>query len=120
MEMRAEISLQSIDDLHYDDSVLSRWSKVMRIEGGARSGLLLACLIAANSAHANSKQNWQDCRADHPDRNITGCTKIIEARGESAKNRALALYLRGSAYGERSDYARALADYDEALKLTPT
>jgi tetratricopeptide (TPR) repeat protein len=78
-----------------------------------------ACIFAANIAQANSKQNWQDCRADHPDRNIAGCSRIIEGKGESAKTRSLALYLRGSAYGERSDYAKALADYDEAIRLNP-
>ncbi len=75
--------------------------------------------MAAASAEAGSKADWLECRADHPDRNIAGCSKIIERRGESSKSRSLALYLRGSAYGERSDYARALADYDEAIKLNP-
>jgi len=83
------------------------------------SMFLLAAVLVAALAEAGSRADWLECRADHPDRNIAGCSKIIEGRGESSKSRSLALYLRGSAYGERSDYAKALADYDEAIKLNP-
>ena len=36
------------------------------------------------------------------------------------ENCAAAYYSRGSAFGERSEYAKAIADYDEAIKLNPT
>ncbi len=76
-------------------------------------------LALAGSAWAASKQDWQDCRADHPDRNIAGCTRIIESRKAPPAQLAAAYYSRGSAYGERSDYTRALADYSEAIRLNP-
>ncbi len=51
---------------------------------------------------------------------IHGCTQVIEDASESDSNRALALYMRGLAYVARGDNDRAIADYNEAIRLNPT
>jgi len=85
-------------------------------------GILVAaaafCTVAT-SALAASKKDWDDCQADDPDRSIAGCTRILDGRGETPKNRAIAFYNRGIAYSDKGDHDRAISQYDEAIRLDP-
>ncbi|HEX5692349.1 MAG TPA: hypothetical protein VFX76_20175, partial [Roseiflexaceae bacterium] len=49
------------------------------------------------------------------DDQIKGCTSLINSR-LSNERRATAYYNRGNAYVGKSDFARAVADYTDALK----
>jgi tetratricopeptide (TPR) repeat protein len=61
-----------------------------------------------------------DCNArNSPDQRIAACTRVIEGRAETAANRAIAYVNRGIAYKSKLDFERALADFDEAIKLDP-
>ncbi len=53
------------------------------------------------------------------DRRIAACTRLTEDTGLSAAMRALALTSRGLAREEKGDVKRAMADYDEAIRLDP-
>ncbi len=77
-----------------------------------------AAMLAA-PALAASERDWSDCQGADPTRMITGCSRVIEDKGEAAKQRAAALYMRGIAYIARGDVDRALVDYDEAIRLDP-
>ncbi|MGI9404014.1 MAG: tetratricopeptide repeat protein [Hyphomicrobium sp.] len=61
-----------------------------------------------------------DCFHADPDRQIRGCTSIIE-RGnrESRKNRAIAYNNRGNAYEQKGEHDRAIADFTKAIKIKP-
>ena len=99
------------------------------------TGLFMAMAAPAFGA---SQRDHADCNALDPDRNIVGCTRIIEDSSERDRIRAIAYVGRGlawSAKGEgdhpsyynnrgnawhaRGDDDRALADYDKAIRLNP-
>jgi tetratricopeptide (TPR) repeat protein len=70
-------------------------------------------------ATAASQRDRDDCTADDPGRSIAGCTRILQGRGETAQNRAVAHYNRGNAWRATGDNDRAIADYSEAIRLDP-
>jgi lipoprotein NlpI len=53
------------------------------------------------------------------DLTIAGCTRIIEDAKQKPKARGVAFYNRGNAYVLKGDHDKAIADFDEALKLEP-
>ena len=71
-------------------------------------------------AMAASRRDWNDCEANDPDRSIAGCTRLLQGRSETAHNRAVAYSNRGAAYNDKGDYDRAIADFNEAIRLDPT
>jgi len=54
-----------------------------------------------------------------PDQRISGCTAAIESGRWSGQDLAWAFNNRGLAYQDKHDYDRAIADYDEAIRLDP-
>lgn len=81
--------------------------------------LTVAFLVVADPASAASQLDWSNCTAADPHRKIAGCTRILQDRGEIAKSRAIAYYNRGLAHYAKGDIDRAIADYNEALRLDP-
>jgi len=81
------------------------------------SMIMCVVLAAAAPALAASQTAYVDCKADDPERNIAGCTLIIEDRGESERNRAIACVGRGQAWRAKGDLARAIADFTGAIGL---
>ncbi len=80
--------------------------------------------FAAWPASAQQSHDWQLCTASDDDEvsldvQIRGCTAVIESGKEPQKNLAVAYYNRGVAYDDKDEPARALADYDQAIKLDP-
>ena len=86
-------------------------------------GIAAAVLLATPSAQAAMSRNWVWCANDDhanlPDRQIEGCTAIINAATETRKNMAIAYNNRGNGYADKKQYERALPDYDHALRLSP-
>lgn len=80
----------------------------------------IAALFAATApAAAASRADWDACKGDDPNRNIAACTRIIQGRGETAKDSAIAHHQRGLSYNSKGDFDRAIADYSEAIRLEP-
>ncbi len=80
----------------------------------------IAALFALTApAAAASRADWDACKGDDPDRSIAACTRIIQGRGETAKNSAIAHHERGLAYRSKGDFDRAIADLSEAVRLDP-
>jgi tetratricopeptide (TPR) repeat protein len=52
-----------------------------------------------------------------PELRIRGCNDLIRSGGLADNDLAEAYITRGGAYAETSDHARALADFDEAVRL---
>ena len=50
---------------------------------------------------------------------ISGCTAVLQSDRTSAGNRAVAYTNRGMAYAGKKDYDRAIADFNEAIKINP-
>jgi tetratricopeptide (TPR) repeat protein len=51
---------------------------------------------------------------------ISGCTALIDARQGTTTTLAIAYNNRGNAYTAKSDYDRAIQDFDQSIKLNPT
>src|SRR5262247_2023572 len=94
----------------------------------ARRGLVAAASIPAgvmaSPAVAQTQQQIEWCentsRAFSPDRQIDGCTAAIRS-GDQRSQKELASYFnsRGLAYRTKGDFDRAIADFDEAIRLEP-
>src|SRR5262245_12933106 len=89
--------------------------------------LLLSWLLAASTSFPVTAQQLSP---DHtrcentantlsPDLQIAGCTAVLQSPRETAVNRALAYYNRGVAYRSKGDQDRAIADFNEAIRLNP-
>jgi tetratricopeptide (TPR) repeat protein len=76
-----------------------------------------ALMALAAPAFAAPEQAHIDCDADDPDRNIAGCTRIIDDVGEGAIMRSIALVGRGLAYDAKGDLVRAGDDFTAAIAL---
>src|SRR5215471_3757640 len=92
-----------------------RWrgAEVMRHLSGALSVLLLALQVTCSPAFADDADT---CARAAGDERIAACTRVIAAgRG----NLAWAFNNRGNAYQRKGDNDRAIADYDQAIRLDP-
>src|SRR5262249_18456116 len=78
--------------------------------------LLLA--VVTRPAAANLVDDCYQVGPADPDRLITVCTRAIEAGG-SAKDRSVAYDNRARGYQAKGDFDRALADYNESIRLDP-
>ncbi len=88
-----------------------------------RGIVTLAALVLAAPALAQSDQNARWCRGEDGatlEQTISGCTAVIDRRSDTPQQVALAYSLRGGAIYYKGDPVRAIADYDEAIKLDPT
>lgn len=79
--------------------------------------LLLASLSGSFPAHADVLSDCNSARS--ADRQIRGCTILIENGRLTGANLAVAHTNRGNAYGMQKRYAEALKDYATALTLDP-
>ena len=50
---------------------------------------------------------------------ISGCTAVLQSDGVSEGNRAVAYVNRGMGYAGKKDYDRAIADFNEAIRINP-
>ena len=78
-----------------------------------------ALLSVIAPAVAASRADWDACKRDDPDRSIAACTRIIQGRGETAKDSAIA-HQRQLAYWNKGDFDRVIADFSEAIRLEPS
>jgi tetratricopeptide (TPR) repeat protein len=82
---------------------------------------LIFLMIAAESK-AGPNEDFQQCifpDVSQPGRVIAACTRLINSRGDDANARAMVYLSRGNMFRRRHEYDRALADYNESLRLRP-
>ena len=80
--------------------------------------VMLLILGAATPAIADAASDAADCnQADDPDRRIRGCSNLIQSDNLAGAALADAYGKRGDAFAETHDHSRAVADYDEAIRL---
>jgi tetratricopeptide (TPR) repeat protein len=96
----------------------------MRIVTAKRlSSIVTALVLAGASAVAQTAQERQWCENETGmtvDQRIDGCSAVIKAGREKGEKLAEAFNNRGIAYRLKGDHERAIADYDQALKLAPS
>ena len=89
---------------------------------GAALCILASAFVATEPARAQTQQQIDWCNGKDNasvDLKIGGCTAVIQSRKLNAAGTANAFYLRGKAYADKVEPDRALADYDQAIKLSP-
>src|SRR5262245_14517341 len=79
-----------------------------------------AILVLATPALGASENDRDNCyqTADH-DLKIDGCTRLLDDRDEPRSNHAIAYNNRGLAWQSKRDLDRAIADFDQAIRLDP-
>ena len=80
---------------------------------------ICAVMLAAAPAFGASHEDHNNCNSRDTDRNILGCTKVLEDSGESARNRGIAHVGRGLAFQQKGETDRAMADMTDAIRLNP-
>ena len=95
----------------------------MRKSGALLLAILSACVIAVSlsfAANAKRDRDWDACNGSDADASIAGCTNVLSrGKRETQSDRATAYNNRGWSYSQKDDHDRAIADYDEAIRLDP-
>jgi tetratricopeptide (TPR) repeat protein len=83
--------------------------------------LAIAAVILLSQGHAAVADDRETCKTASGDAAIAACTKAIESKKYLKKRRTLSVLFtnRGVEYEKKQDYARAIADYDQAVTLDP-
>src|SRR5258708_31589841 len=78
-------------------------------------------VAAIAPTQAQQSPAWTACSGDTTlsDEAIEACTEIIQSGRETKQNLAVAYIGRGTAYGDKGDYDRAIADFTKAIELDP-
>jgi len=89
-------------------------------QGRLWAAAMLALALGAAPAMAQTlDDHWKRCEDKNPDVRIGGCTAVIQSGQDTTNNIAIALIKRGIAYEWKGDHARAVVDYDQAIKVSP-
>jgi tetratricopeptide (TPR) repeat protein len=83
------------------------------------SAMAICAVMLAAPAFGASHQDHNNCNSRDVDRNIVGCTRVLEDAGESAVNRGIAHVGRGLAWQEKGQLDLAMADMTDAIRLNP-
>ena len=78
--------------------------------------LFLAALLLADPASADDAET---CTNSTGDEAIEACTRAVASGEYDGNNIAILMTNRGVAYRAKGDYDRAIADFDEAIRLNP-
>ena len=81
--------------------------------------ILPLLVLGAASVVAAPGDPAADCWSGDNDRRISGCSALIETPGLPSDQLSLAYGLRALAYSLKSQFDKALADYDKAIALNP-
>ena len=79
---------------------------------------MLALAGVARAQNLEQQREWCEDVSD-PDHAIDGCTAVIQSGTGSLEVQAVAFNNRGYAYSRKGQYDRAIADFDQAIRLDP-
>src|SRR5476651_191432 len=82
--------------------------------------LRLAALLTATTFAAPAlADDWESCAKSAGDEAITACTRAIKSGTYNGRTLALAYSNRGVEWKAKGELAKAIADYDDAIKNDP-
>jgi tetratricopeptide (TPR) repeat protein len=73
----------------------------------------------ANAVFVGISDDWKNCVEGDLDLRIAACTAVIQTDHIESRELGLAYFTRANAYQGKHDYEHAIADYNEALRLSP-
>jgi tetratricopeptide (TPR) repeat protein len=86
------------------------------------TALAVASCIQSAPTFAQTPQDWANCLAGDlstPDLPIEGCTAVIKTGEQVLRRLAAAYNNRGVAYRLKANYAQAIDDFNETIRLEP-
>jgi tetratricopeptide (TPR) repeat protein len=83
------------------------------------SSIAFMLIWAPCAALAQSDRDWKLCDAENADAALPACTRLIETGKLDPNKRVIAHDNRGVAYWRKRDFTRAIAEYDEAIRINP-
>jgi len=85
------------------------------------SAIVSSITLTSLPASAQPLKQWKCTGKPNfaPEEQISGCSSAIKSGKLGGKDLAAAFTIRGSAYRVHGDLKRAVADYDQAVKLDP-
>jgi len=95
---------------------------MVRAKAAVSAGIfaaLFALAFGAAGALATVDDPTIDCLSDDNQRRLSGCSTLLNTPGLLKSERSMALSMRALAYSLLGMFDKALADYDEALTITP-
>jgi tetratricopeptide (TPR) repeat protein len=84
---------------------------------------LLACMavvVLAGLPRAAAADEWDSCVKLSDDLAVAGCSRAIDSREYTGRSLARLYARRGGAYQAQGDVNRAVADYNESMRIDPT
>lgn len=84
--------------------------------------LMVTSIFQCMTAFAQTTRDWENCLVGDlstPDLPIDGCTAVINTGEQVLRRLAAAYNNRGVAYRVKSNYAAAIDDFNEAIRLVP-
>ena len=87
-----------------------------------RRAFVIVLVIASCATDVSGGAGNKCVELKDPDQRITACTRLIKRfkrEERSAKTVSAAYVMRGVGYFSKGDWARAIADFDEAIRLHP-
>jgi tetratricopeptide (TPR) repeat protein len=79
----------------------------------------VAAFLVTVPALAASQKDWSDCRGKDANKSTSGCTRVLQDKKLTARERAEAYYNRGLAHKANDDLDKAIADYTAAINADP-
>ena len=91
------------------------------LAGLALASMTVMVMLGPAPAQFSQKRAWcvNQGGTFSVDQQMNGCSSIIQSGRESPRNLAIAYYSRGLAYYDKGDDDRAIADFNEAIRLDP-
>jgi tetratricopeptide (TPR) repeat protein len=83
------------------------------------SPTIASLLLAATLVGPAQADDWADCTADEPHRNIKGCTRLINSAADDLDTLSVAYTNRGVAYEIVGKYQKSLLALNEAIRIDP-
>src|SRR5262245_40829284 len=100
--------------------MIQMFGKYQRALTGAAIVAISVLYAAPAIAQTQQQLNWCSGKdGATPELKISGCTAVIQSGRYSGRNLAIVFTIRGNAYRKEGQYDRAIADYDQAIRIDP-
>jgi tetratricopeptide (TPR) repeat protein len=80
----------------------------------------MAVVVLAGLPRAAAADEWDSCVKLSDDLAVAGCSRAIDSREYTGRSLARLYARRGGAYQAQGDVNRAVADYNESMRIDPT
>src|SRR5260370_41772150 len=80
----------------------------------------MAVVVLAGLQRVAAADEWDSCVKLSDDLAVAGCSRVIDSHQYTGRSLARLYARRGGAYQTQGDLNRAMADYNESMRIDPT